>query len=164
MKGTVLPLAILLLPAALAAQATSKPFRYNGSGTVFFSAGACQHGNLNVGVGAAGEGFLWRGLTLGGEAGYYRFPADPDVGYGVFMIGPGYHFVNRNKPAKIDPYLNLRLVGGAFSSGGFSGAGGLGAGANYWFKERLGLQTGVQVHVLAIEEAIVSFRVGLAFR
>jgi len=77
-------------------------------------------------VGAAGEGFLWRGLTLGGEAGYYRFPADRNAGYGVFMIGPGYHFVNRDKPAKIDPYLNLSVAGLAWAPGGFASAGGLG--------------------------------------
>jgi len=164
MKRAVLRLALLILPAALGAQDTSRTFRYDGNGAVFFSAGACQHRYLNVGVGMAGEGFIWRGLTLGGEAGYYRFPADRSAGYGVLMFGPGYHFVNRNKHAKLDPFLKVGIIGAALGSKRVAGAGGFGAGLNYWFRERIGLQTGFQLQVLSAEEVIGAFRIGLTFR
>ncbi len=163
MKSGVYALAVLAAGTLTAAEG-ARPFRYNGYGMVFFSAGACHHGYLNVGAGAGGEGFLWRGLTLGGEAGYYRFPADRNAGYGIFTIGPGYHFVNRGKASGIDPYLNVGLAGAALAPGGFSSAGSIGGGVNYWFKERIGLQTGAQIHVLGGEEAVVAFRVGLTFR
>jgi hypothetical protein len=116
MKRTLFSLTMLLLPGALYAQDqdSEKLFRYNGYGYAFFSGGACQHTYLNVGAGGGGEGFLWHRLTLGGEIGYFRFPAGRNAGYGVFTIGPGYHFVNRSKPAKIDPYVNVGLIGGVF--------------------------------------------------
>ena len=164
MKRTILSLALFSVPAWLGAQDTAKPFRYNGNGYVFFSGGGCQHGYLNLGGGAGGEGFLWRGLTLGGEAGYYRFPADRSFGYGIFAVGPGYHFVDRHKAAKWDPYLTMGIVGGAIGPGALARAGSIGGGVNYWFKERLGLQTGAQVQVIAVEEVVVAFRIGLTFR
>jgi hypothetical protein len=164
MKHTIISLALMAVPGWLPAQDTPKPFRYNGNGFVFFSAGACIHRYLNLGGGGGGEGFLWRGLTLGGEVGYYRFPADRNPGYGLFSIGPGYHFVNRDTAAKWDPYLNVGLLGGAFMPGFFTGAGSLGGGVNYWFKQRMGLQTGVQVQVLNRSDAVIAFRIGLSFR
>jgi hypothetical protein len=164
MKNTIISLMLLAVPGWLAAQDTPKPFRYNGNGYVFFSTGTCIHRYLNLGGGVGGEGFLWRGLTLGGEIGYYRFPADRNAGYGLFTIGPGYHFVNRHTAAKWDPYVGVGLIGAAFAPGGFVGSGSMGGGVNYWFKERMGLQTGVQVQVLNRSDAVIAFRVGLTFR
>ena len=166
MKRTLFSLTMPLLPGALYAQDqdSEKLFRYNGYGYAFFSGGASQHAYRNVGAGGGGEGFLWRGLTLGGEIGYFRFPADRNAGYGVFTIGPGYHFVNRSEPARIDPYVHVGLIGGVLAPCCFARAGSVGGGVNYWFKEKLGLQIGGQLQVLAVEEAVVAFRIGLTFR
>jgi len=163
MKRTILAMTLLSIPAWPQAQPAVKPFKYNGYGYTFFSTGACRHGYANVGVGGGGEGFIWRGLTIGGEVGYYRFPADRNAGYGVATLGPGYHFVNRDKLAKWDAYVGVSVLGLGFAPGGLAPAGGLGGGVNYWFKEKFGLQTGVQFQAIG-EEPLVLFRIGLTFR
>jgi hypothetical protein len=121
------------------------------------------HGWSNVGVGGGAEGFLWHGLTVGLDAGYYQFPAEGNAGYGVLMLGPGYHFVNRKKPVKIDPYVSGAVLGIPIDRVGLARAGSLGGGVNYWFKERLGLQIGGQAQVVN-REMLVLFRIGLTFR
>ena len=164
MKPMILALTLFAIPAWSQDETANKTFKYNGLGYTFFSVGACQHRYANIGVGGGGEGFLWRGLTIGGDAGYYRFPADSNAGYGVATLGPGYHFVDRNKRSKFDPYVNANVLGIAFARGGVAAAASLGGGVNYWFKERMGLQTGVQVQGIGFEESLVLFRVGLTFR
>lgn len=163
MRLILLALAVLAIPASLVAQNADKPFRYNELGYTYFSAGACQHGYFNLGVGGGGERFIWRGLTLGGELGYYTFPADRNGGYGVITINPGYHFVNRKIAKKLDPYISATLAGLAFNGGGSAGAGYLGGGVNYWFRERAGLQIGAQIQVVG-SEALILFRAGVTFR
>ena len=163
MKRMILAMTLFSIPAWPQAEPAEKTFKYNGNGYTFFSAGACQHGYTNVGVGGGAEGFIWRGLVIGGEIGYYRFPADRNAGYGVATLNPGYHFVNRKKPAKWDPYVNATVLGLGFAPGGLVPAGHLGGGVNYWFKEKIGLQTGVQFQAICCE-ALALFRVGLTFR
>ncbi len=164
MRHTILASTFLAFSVAACAESTEKPFQYNGNGYTYFSAGACQHGYANIGGGGGGEGFLWRGLTIGGDLGYFNFPADYSSGYGVATVNVGYHFVDRKQPKKLDPYLDATVLGAAFRPGsGLAGAGHIGGGVNYWFKERMALQTGVQLQVVG-GEALVAFRVGLAFR
>jgi hypothetical protein len=163
MKRTILAMTLFSIPAWPQAEPAVKTFKYNGNGYTFFSAGACQHKYTNIGVGGGGEGFIWRGLTIGGEIGYYRFPADRGAGYGVAAFGPGYHFVDREEPKKWDPWVSATVLGLGFASGGMAAAPRLGGGVNYWFKEKVGLQTGVQIQGLG-EEGLVLFRVGLTFR
>jgi hypothetical protein len=157
MKLTILALTLFAIPV------WPQAARYNGLGYTFFSAGTCQHRYANVGVGGGGEGFLWRGLTLGADIGYYRFPADRNPGYGVATLGPGYHFVNRNKPVKVDPYVSGNILGIGFAPGGAAAAASLGGGVNCWFKDRMGLQIGGQVQAVSCERLVV-FRIGLTFR
>ena len=135
----------------------------NGYGYTFFAAGGCSHGYANIGAGGGGEGFLWRGLTLGGDIGYFDFPADRSSGYGVMTLNLGWHFVDRSKPKKLDPYLGLTVLGGALGSCEFQAAGHLTGGVNYWFKDRLGMQVGAVLQVVG-EEPIMAARVGLTFR
>jgi hypothetical protein len=163
MKRTILAMTLLSVPAWPQAEPAEKTFEYNGNAYTFFSAGACLHGYANVGVGGGAERFIWRGLTIGAEIGYYNFPADRSAGYGVATLNPGYHFVNRKKPAKWDPYVSATVSGLGFASGGVVPAGRLGGGVNYWFKEKIGLQTGVQFQAIG-REPLVLFRVGLTFR
>ena len=59
--------------------------------------------------------------------------------------------------------MNGTVLGIGFTPGGVTGAGHLGVGVNYWFKEKIGLQTGVQRQVVCCE-ALVLFRIGLTFR
>jgi hypothetical protein len=163
MKRTILALTLLALPALVSAEEPEKPFRYNGSGYAYFNIGACQHGYRLVGGGGGGEAFLWRGLTVGGDAGYHQF--SDGWGFGLLTLNLGYHFVDRKKPKKVDPFVTLSLLGGAVGSqGGFAGGGYLGGGLNYWFKERIGLRTEVRLNVAATEEIVTAFYIGVSFR
>ena len=150
---------MMVMAGTLAGQ--EKPFQYNGNGHVYFSSGVCQHGYKHIGAGGGGGAFLWRGLTLGGSAGYHQFV--DDFGFGLASLDVGYHFTDRKRPKRFDPFVNLSPVGVVFASGA-AGTGGVGGGVNYWFKERLGLRTEVRVQVIGVEESVVMFRIGVNFR
>lgn len=163
MRLMILAITVLAIPASSGAQDRETSFRYNAYGYTYFSAGTCQHGYFNVGAGGGGEAFIWRGLTLGADLGYYNFPADRTGGYGAMTLNTGYHFVDRKRPRKFDPYVNCTVLGLAVFPGGRAAAGHLGAGVNYWFKERIGLQTGARIQVV-YSEALVVFQAGVTFR
>jgi hypothetical protein len=158
--GLLASAAGLLAPAA---GQTVKPYRYDGGGYVAYGIGACHHGVTNVSVGVGGHAFLWRGLTLGGDIGYYRFAERNSSGFGIATLDVGYHFVDRRKPGKLDSYFAAGVVGLAFGPGSATSAASVSGGINYWFKPRLGLHTGFRVTAIPWE-AIAMFRVGLSFR
>jgi len=155
---------LLVLAAAcpLAGQ-TEKPFQYNGSGYVDFGVGTCAHGVTTVSIGGGGDAFLWRGVTLGGDIGYYRFVERGSNGFGVGTAGIGYRFTDRNAPRRFDPFVNAGLLGGAFAEG-IVPAVAFGGGVNYWFKRRLGLRAEVRANGFGGGEALIMFRVGFTFR
>jgi hypothetical protein len=156
----MLTISCACLPAAGETAATP---RYNGAGYLTFGVGACQHRVTNTSVSGGGYGLLWKGLALGGDIGYYRFVERNSNGFGIGTIDVGYHFVNRARPGRLDPFVSMGIVGVGFVSGGAGAAGSLGGGVNYWFKPRLGLRTEFRVHGFC-EEAIAMFHIGLSFR
>lgn len=125
-----------------------KQFRYKGNGYLYFDTGACKHGYAIVGVGGGGEGFIWRGLTLGGDLSYNHFVDDAPFILGSLRFG--YHFVDRSVPKKIDPFVNFSL-------------GTIGGGAYYWFREKIGLRSEVRYFWLPCDSLIL-FRIGIGFR
>lgn len=143
-------------------QGSERAFRYDGDGHAYFATGVCQHGYKHVGVGGGAEGFVWRGLTLGGSAGYHYFV--DDVGFGLASLDVGYHFTDRKQPKRVDPFVSFSPLGVAFAGGGVAGAGSIGGGINYWFKERLGLRTEVRFQAVGVEESLFMFRIGFNFR
>jgi hypothetical protein len=147
--------------SSLAGQAT-KPYRYNGSGYITFGAGTCNHRVTNISVGGGGDAFLWRGLTLGGDIGYFRFVEGNTKPFGIATLNVGYHFVDRVEPRRIEPFASVGVLGAAFA-GGATPAASLGGGLNYWLKPRIGIRSEVRVTGFE-EEAIVMFRIGLSFR
>jgi len=149
--------ALTLVAASLCAQ--DRP--YNGHGYAYFTGGFCQHNYVLVGGGGGGEAFLWRGLAVGGEVGFHQFLSS--LNFGLASATVGYHFVNRKRPGRFDPFVNFSPAGLYFGPG-TGGAGGIGGGLNYWFKPRMGLRTEVRFQVLAAEEALAVFRIGLSFR
>ncbi len=161
MKHMLLAITLLAVPACLAAEDTAKPFQYNGSGYAYFDAGVCQHGYRLIGGGGGAEGFIWRGLALGADAGYHGF--SDGLRFGLVSLDLGYHFVDRTKPKKIDPFVNFSVVGAAVHCG-VCRAGHFGGGLNYWFKDRVGLRTEVRLNAIGGEEAIVTFHIGFSFR
>lgn len=150
----------ILSPAALQAQ-QAKPFRYGGSGYGYFAAGGCRHGSTILGGGGGAEAFLWKGLTLGVEGAYQTFPED--FGFGELYAPVGYHFVDRTRPQKWDPFVSAGVVGFATTGSGATYAMHFGGGTNYWFKERIGLRTEFRVHGYT-DETTVQVRVGVVFR
>ncbi len=158
----VLAIAVLFAatPALLAGD-PQKPLRYNGNGYAYFTGGACQHGYPLAGGGVGAEGFLWRGITLGGETSYQTF--SDGLQFGLGQLQGGYHLVNRNGRAKWDPFVTTGIGLGYNFSGGVTGAANLGGGATYWFKDRLGLRMEFRVQGVS-SEGIVTGRIGLSFR
>lgn len=134
--------------------------RYNGNYYGYFTAGACQHGYGIFGAGGGAEGFLWKGISVGVDASYQQFTD----GWGFGLLTPqfGYHFINRDKPVKWDPFVTLG-AGLAFA-GAAAGTGNLGGGVTYWFKPRLGIRVEYRSHVVAYEEGLQTFRIGVSFR
>lgn len=154
---------LLAVPVCLLAEELERPFRYNGSGYTYFNIGACQHGYRLLGGGGGGEAFVWRGLTLGGDAGYHQF--SDGWGFWLGSLDLGYHFVDRKKPKRVDPFVTFSLLGVAVARGGATPGGHLGGGVTYWFKERVGLRTEARITVLPLaEEGIVAFHIGVSFR
>jgi len=122
-------------------------------------------GGNYVNLGGGGEAALGRSFTLGGEvAGLISTRERFARNAAVLTVGPACHFVSRSA-RKLDPF-----VAGGFSllvSRGVQPALAIGAGANYWFQERLGLRLEFRDHIWASEGATIQFygaRFGLAFR
>lgn len=162
-----LPLAALVFVPVLVAQATpptlpgSSPFRYNGAGFVTLGVGGCRHGVSNVSVSGGGDAFLWRGLTLGGDIGYYRF-TNSSRPFGIASLNIGYNFADRNTPGRWEPFLAVGFPGVAFA-GGATPALSAGGGVHYWFHRKVGLRTEFRATIVE-DDALSMFRIGFSFR
>lgn len=153
----------VLTPLLLSA-GENAPFNYRGSAYAYASGGSCQHGYAVAGGGGGAEGFVWKGLSIGLEAGYQSFINSYD--YMELSVPIGYHFVNRKTPAKWDPFISTSLLGIGIQTdrSGFGAAGSLGGGVNYWFRKRIGLRLEFRSHVLAGNEITAQARAGIVFR
>ena len=118
-----------------------------------------------VHAGGGVEGGIGKRLTVGGEVGalisvretYGRSAA-------LLSFGPGFHLVPRSD-RKLDPFISAgvsllvsRGAGTLFYYGG---------GANYWFRDRIGLRVEFRDHVWSPEGTALHFagaRIGLSFR
>ena len=158
MKSLALVLVLAAAPAF--SEEPEKEFRYNGNGYGYFTAGGCQHGYALYGGGGGAEGLVWRGLIVGAEGGYQQF--SDHWGFGTFLLDTGYHFVNRKRPQKVDPFV-IGGLGIAAGNGGFAGAMTLGGGVIYWVKPRIGIRTEGRLNGAGGEGMFV-FRVGVSFR
>ena len=159
MKNLLILTALIALPGALAAQDQAAPHdRANGHVTA--GLGVCQHGVLLLGIDGGGEGFVYRGLALGGDIGAYSF-TDTEP-FGVATLGGNYHFVRRAAVGRFDPFIGAGYTM-VFSPGWYHGSGAsLGGGINYWFTNRIGLRLDARAYIIG-ETAVVS-RFGIAFR
>jgi hypothetical protein len=163
MRASLALSALLILPPCLRAQEAPKPFRYDWNGHASFVLGTCWHGYTLTGGGGGGEVFVWRGLTLGGDLAAQRF-VEGDPVFGLLSTNVGYHWVNRQRPARFDPFIHW-IIGGAFTEDLWTGAHGMGGGLNYWFREGMGLRTEARFQVAGnAEEGLLMFRIGLSFR
>src|SRR5262245_34924920 len=85
--------ASLFLAMAVIMPAQNNTGRYGGHGYAVFGAGAVDGAGL-MSVGVGGEGFLVKGLAIGGELSYL-FPRNFSQGVGLVSVDPAYHFLAR---------------------------------------------------------------------
>ena len=124
-------------------------------------------------VGGGGEGFLYKGLGLGGEVGYLTgVGRAPDAAWSA-SGDLSYHFGRNRRRGKLDPFLlgGISYVGAvgiaAWGSGG-SAASNFGGGANLWISERAALRIEFRDIARATDFWIyhhyLSWRIGVTFR
>lgn len=150
---------ILLLLVTFPLAAQSKTYNGNIYATSFL--GACQHGYFLGGAGGGAEGLIWKGVSVGAEASYQSF--SDGWGFGLFTIQPGVHFKGKNRAARWDPFVTYGLGIVTSNQGGFGGTGNVGAGANYWFRDKLAVRFSGRVQAFA-NEAMFVFSLGISFR
>jgi len=173
MKTLIAKAALLLMvPALASAQNADHPYR--GQGYFFFGWGTgtpsfFQHPFI-VHVGGGGEGFLYKGLGFGAEAGYASWGGY----YNKAWIASGdfsYHFRRHARRGGVDPFVlvGVSFVGPTQVGGGRgSPAGNYGGGANLWLAEHAALRLEFRDVVGATQfwpySHYISFRVGVTFR
>ncbi|MBL8233778.1 MAG: hypothetical protein JNL98_35095 [Bryobacterales bacterium] len=111
-----------------------------------------------------GEGAVWKGVSVGGEIGAAyglggKYP--PTIGFA--NLSAGYHFTAGRKDTKFDPFV---MTGPTLAfRNGTGGGWHLGAGLNYWFKERVGLRAEFRTNAITSDlYHWPQFRVGITFR
>lgn len=136
----ILALAVAAMTPAIGQNTT----KYNGHGYAVVGLGAPEGAKLAdlISFGAGGEGFLWKGLTLGTDLNYVVPRQATDEGIGMWNLMTGWHFTNRTREQKVIPFF----TGGyslAFRSSTLS-LFNYGGGINYWFRPRVGLRVEVR--------------------
>ncbi len=173
MVATVL---LLILPTLALAQQSGPQDEWQGyaflgagTGMRYCAATSCTiwHGGIG------GEGFLYKGLGVGAEAGYYHSgPYNFNYNEGFIVSGDfSYHFRRRALPGQVDPFV---LIGPSayFPTSHGRGAlvGNFGGGVNVWLARRAALRLEIRDYVNPDMyngwpgTHSVSFRFGITFR
>jgi hypothetical protein len=160
------------MPALALAQ--NADHRYRGQGYFFFGLGtAATYGYRHVieHVGGGGEGFLYKGFGMGGEAGYAHWGRGEFAQAWVGSVDGSYHFRRSAPRGGVDPFVLVGATGYFPTSHGERGspAGNFGGGVNLWLKAHAALRLEVRDHVTSgggfgPQNHYVSFRVGVTFR
>ncbi len=157
----IILVSLLFLAASLNAQES------RGHGYMFVGAGGAvasgsTAGTMHLGIG--GEGFLKRGLAVGGELGYLSPTRSFGDGFGVLSGNAAYHFV----PARRNNAIVVPFVTGGYSLAfrdGHMNMANFGGGATWWFKQRHGLRFEFRDHYAwQYDQHYLGFRVAWAFR
>jgi hypothetical protein len=162
--------ASMIIALSVGAQAQSSASsgerkEHRGQGYAFFGPGAIVEDGYSVAVahfGGGGEGFLYKGLGLGAEAGYLTPWRDFGNGIGLVSFNGSYHF---NRDRKLSPF-----VSGGYTLGFRSDTANLfnfGGGVNYWFRDRVGLRLEFRDHVYSEQSLNIHYlggRIGFSFR
>lgn len=154
-----------LLAAGLTVMASAQSYNGHGYAHMGLEGGGGSDLGSSISFGAGGEGFAWRGLAVGGELNYLAPPARLNYGIGLVSVNPAWHFVNREKPARLVPFVT-----GGYSLAFRSGVAhlyNLGGGLTWWFRPRIGLRTEVRVYspiTVETTDHLASVRIGLSFR
>ncbi len=121
-------------------------------------------GTLHFGGG--GEGFLYKGLAIGAEAGFLAPMKSFSSGFGLLDVDGSYHFISSNRTKKVVPFI----TGGyslLFGSGRAHGLN-FGGGVNWWMRDRVGLRLEARDHIFPVSGGPTpqawEFRIGFSFR
>ncbi len=136
-------LMILSMTLALTAGAIAQSNdAYNAVGALGFGFGGRSDWNTGFGklmsFAGAGEGYVWKGLALGGDGQLVWNRDQSDSYFGLLSLGPSYHFDDRENPRRVVPFVTGGY-GLAFREGGIS-LYQMGAGVTWWPKDRVGLR------------------------
>lgn len=162
---------LLMVPASAPAQNADHPHR--GQGYVVFGLGtglgSVYSPDHTEQVSFGGEGFLYKGLGFGGEAGYVYWGGDYRQAW-VPSLDFSYHFKRYAARGKADPFLLAGFTAHLPASSGRRGepAGTVGGGVNVWVREHAALRFEVRNDIssgnFGLGNDYLSFRVGVAFR
>ena len=169
-------LAVCLFLGALAGRASAEPKdrSYNFHGYAQFGVGGCSVGVdhwISIGCGAAlsltggGEGFVYKGLAIGGEGGYGWISGSFNEGLGMFSANPAYHFKGQGRSKALVPFVT-----GGYSMlfrGGHVDGFNAGGGTTWWPANHFGLRfEGRFHHFIAgpVGANVYMFRIGPSFR
>ena len=149
-----------------------EPNRSRGQGYFFFAPGLGNRrpgGNeLDIHIGAGGEGFIDKGLGVGVELG----PVGPtkhgsstlgwfDDAVGLGSANLSYHFLPSTIDRKFEPFVTAGYS--LFFRAGTSSGVNAGWGGNVWMNKNAALRFEGRVHATDLYH-FASFRVGMTFR
>jgi hypothetical protein len=153
--------AALFLAAPLAAQEESRGMGYVSFGLTTNDICDCGSGLDVLSAGGGGEGFLYKGLSVGGDL-HYAFPRQSfSDGIGLLSLGPSYHF-SLGPSAPVVPFVTGGY-GMAFRSGS-ANLYYLGGGVTWWMKRAIGLRVEFRQHRSTDEGSLSALRFSVAFR
>jgi len=158
---------VLFFPALVFAQGSDYS---KGHGYVFFAPGFAaakgETGMTMAHLGGGGEGFFIKNLGLGADVGYLAPFETFSDGIGTFSPNIVARFRAKSDVNRVEPFV----TGGYtlfFREGTVNGIN-FGGGANWWFKDRVGLRFEVRDNMmmpsLDAKTHFVGFRIGLTFR
>ena len=120
---------------------------YGGQGYAQFGAGGCSMGVdrwISFGCGAVlqvvggGEGFIYKGLAVGGEGGYGWISGNLHDGAGMFSVNTAYHFRGQDRSRVLVPFVTAGYSM-LFRDGHVNGFN-AGGGATWWPGAHFGLR------------------------
>lgn len=160
-RGSILVLPWLVLMPLLTAEEVSRQSRSSAYAYVAPSGTSRNFGDM-LSMGGGGEGFVYKGLAIGGDLGYLASRRYFGEGIGLASLNASYHFLGLSPSGKFVPFVTLGpTVGFRGRAALFANYGG---GVTYWFRDRMGLRLEARQLYRPDTLGHLSFRVGISFR
>jgi len=172
---------LFMVPRFASAQSELHPYRGQGYGFFGLGTGLDPYSHpLVEQLGFGGEGFLCKGLGVGGEAVWstYNWPFGRDQRAWIWSVDASYHFRRHAPRGRVDPFLiggpsvyaptSMKTIGPRVEGNAAAKGGNFGGGVNLWLAGHAALRLEVREHFntagyLPGNVAVV-FRIGVTFR